>query len=137
MRPLRRAVRLGDRGVPCRRDGFAHQYREFGEVGGDEVGAAAECAHGVFSVRLEKAVTAGGDHDGVERTTIGGRVAVSHWSTVAMTSVEPSMPIFTASMSTSSPTARSCSSRKAVGGTWTLRTPRVFWATRAVTAAIP
>ncbi len=25
---------LGDRGVPCHRDGFAHQYREFGEVGG-------------------------------------------------------------------------------------------------------
>ncbi len=70
---------LGDRGVPCHRDGFAHQYREFGEVGGDEVGAAAECAHGVFGVRLEKAVTAGGDHDGVEdddRRSRGGEPLV-------------------------------------------------------------
>jgi hypothetical protein len=54
-----------------------------------------------------------------------------------MISAFASMPIFTASITTSSLTASSCSARNAAGGTCTLRTPRVFWATSAVTADMP
>jgi hypothetical protein len=56
--------------------------------------------------------------------------------TVRVISAVPSMPIFTPSTVTSSNTASSCSVRKATSGVWMLRTPWVFWATRAVTTVI-
>ena len=46
------------------------------------------------------------------------------------------MPVLTASIATSSLTAANCCVRNSVGGVWIARTPWVFWATRAVTAAI-
>ena len=47
-------------------------------------------------------------------------------ATLAVMAASASMPIFTASISTSSMTESSCSCRKSTGGTWTLRTPWVF-----------
>ncbi len=70
-------------------------------------------------------------------TTTGGRTARSQSATSSTTAADPSMPIFTASIATSSDTASSCARRNATGGTWISRTPVVFCATSAVTTAMP
>ena len=70
-------------------------------------------------------------------TTTGGRTSSSQARTAAMIPASNSMPIFTASISTSSLTASSWAVRNSGGGTCMLRTPRVFWATSAVVAAMP
>ncbi len=70
-------------------------------------------------------------------TRICGGCSSSHSETVAMSAAVPSMPVLTASITTSSLTARSCWSRNGAGGTWMSRTPRVFWATSAVTTLMP
>ena len=57
--------------------------------------------------------------------------------TSAMTGASKSMPILIASMATSSETASNCERRNSTGGTWTSRTPRVFWLTSAVTTPMP
>ena len=71
------------------------------------------------------------------RTTTGGRWVPSHRVTASMTGTDPSIPILTASISTSSATASSCAERNSTGGTWMSRTPTVFCTTTAVTALIP
>jgi hypothetical protein len=70
-------------------------------------------------------------------TSTPGGCASTHPVTVSITSTVPSMPVLTASSATSSATAASCAPRTAAGGTWIARTPCVFWATTAVTTAIP
>ena len=60
------------------------------------------------------------------RTTTAGLVSRTQLVTACVSSREPNMPIFTASMVTSSVTAASCSTRKSTGGVWTARTPTVF-----------
>ena len=57
--------------------------------------------------------------------------------TSAMIGASKSMPILIASMATSSETASNCERRNSTGGTWTSRTPRVFWLTSAVTTPMP
>jgi hypothetical protein len=69
-------------------------------------------------------------------TSTAGGFSSSQAPTAAMISVVPSMPVLTASSSTSSDTERSCRLRKSEGGVWMAWTPVVFWATRQVTAVI-
>ncbi|MEG8036818.1 hypothetical protein QP157_16340 [Sphingomonas sp. LR61] len=70
-------------------------------------------------------------------TTTGGRCSCNQSVTTRTTGAVPSIPIFTASIVTSSDTASSCSRRNAMSGTCTDRTPCVFCATRAVTTPMP
>ncbi|SLM94605.1 hypothetical protein FM106_08100 [Brachybacterium faecium] len=70
-------------------------------------------------------------------TSTRGGCAATQAATVSITSTVPSMPVLTASSSTSSLTAVSCAATTSAGGTWMSRTPRVFWATTAVTTAMP
>jgi hypothetical protein len=49
----------------------------------------------------------------------------------------PSMPILIAATAKSSRTASICAPTIPVGGVWTVRTPRVFWAVSAVMTQAP
>ena len=69
-------------------------------------------------------------------TRTGGWTSSSHSDTVSMIWVVASIPVLTASTSTSSPTAASWAERMSIGGTWMARTPVVFWATTQVTTLI-
>ena len=71
------------------------------------------------------------------RTTTAGRTASSQPRTSSITAASPSIPILTASMAMSVLMASNCCRRNSTGGTCTALTPSVFWAVKAVTAAMP
>src|SRR5699024_6659250 len=71
------------------------------------------------------------------RITLGGRRRRSHSPTACTRAASPSMPILTASISTSSATASSWAITVSSGTGWTSDTPTVFWTVTAVTTPMP